>query len=277
MNWLKDLEVGDIVFLRQQNETHAELLPARIISNPSMDFEYGVVSVQGIGELRFCQSGNILDDNSGECVDRIVPAPAYTQYTDPTILIPNSNYLEVHQSWLDLILLKKNSGTVEEFAHSNGIDELDAFWFFKGNPVEPEAFKKMCAILGEDYQRVQRNLSPKFKVGDYVVVPSIHPIYQWHKFKIVAKTLKSNTWFYSDKGDGIEYPENELVGILIWQFSLQEFADRQTNLLVLALLVAKYGCSINPERIAQMRDMIINDDRAIAAGFLAYKKNQILE
>ena len=41
-----------------------------------------------------------------------------------------------------------------DFAKANGIDILDAFWFFKGCPVQAEAFRNICKKLDLDWQEI---------------------------------------------------------------------------------------------------------------------------
>ncbi len=67
------------------------------------------------------------------------------------------NTLEVHPDWLFEILdkLKRNYPSVSQFATDNNIDYLDAFWFFKGNPVYQDAFKTICKALDFDCGAIQ--------------------------------------------------------------------------------------------------------------------------
>jgi hypothetical protein len=43
----------------------------------------------------------------------------------------------------------------ERFSRDNNIDYLSAFWFFKGCPVEQEAFKAICDVLDFDWEVVK--------------------------------------------------------------------------------------------------------------------------
>lgn len=68
------------------------------------------------------------------------------------------NSLEIHEDWVFEVAGKLRSaydGDVERFSLSHGIDYLDAFWFFKGNPVRSDAFKAICSFLGFDWEKIQ--------------------------------------------------------------------------------------------------------------------------
>lgn len=279
MNWLQELTEGDIVYLRIENRTDVYLYPARLISKQIL---FGKIIIKELGEFKFSSDGSIFIEDGLENTftgDRVVVAIAGTKYDDPVLIIPNLECLEVHNDWIfDLRgKVKAIYGTVQDFADTNRIDYLYTFWFFKGIPIEVTTFKRICRLLAVDWEEVQKKLFSKFQIGDSAIVPSGEPIYKWSKFRINGRIFKNDIWFYWETVGGVQLPEDELIGISQWRLNLQDFAGRQSSLWVLALLAAKYDCSINRAKMQEMREVVLNNDRAIAAGFLAFKKNEASE
>jgi hypothetical protein len=82
--------------------------------------------------------------------------PKFIVLTDKDKLTQNSP--ELHSDWLAIALTRviDNYGSIHKFALMNAILYLDAFHFFKGDPVRETAFQAMCAQLGLDWLQVQQ-------------------------------------------------------------------------------------------------------------------------